>query len=152
MTQSVTLSSIMDRLTMARVAVVGDVVLDRYVEGNVERISPEAPIPIFSVRREKSMLGAAGNVVRNLSALGASVRIWAGIGDDVAGAEVATMLTEVPNCELSLKTISGRQTSIKTRFIASGQQMMRADRETVEDIPQVIHCLLYTSPSPRDRG
>ena len=124
MMQSVTLSSIMNQLTMAKVAVVGDIVLDRYVEGSVERISPEAPIPIFSVRREETMLGAAGNVLRNLAALGASARIWAGIGDDEAGAEVTKMLAEVPNCELFLKTISGRQTSIKTRYIASGQQML----------------------------
>ena len=144
MMQSVTLSSIMNQLTMAKVAVVGDIVLDRYVEGSVERISPEAPIPIFSVRREETMLGAAGNVLRNLAALGASARIWAGIGDDVAGAEVTKMLAEVPNCELSLKTISGRQTSIKTRYIASGQQMMRADRETVEDIPQAIQNAIVT--------
>ena len=144
MMQSVTLSSIMNQLTMAKVAVVGDIVLDRYVEGSVERISPEAPIPIFSVRREETMLGAAGNVLRNLVALGANARIWAGIGDDVAGAEVAKMLSEVPNCELSLKTISGGQTSIKTRYIASGQQMMRADRETVEDIPQAIQNAIVT--------
>ena len=96
MMQSVTLSSIMNQLTMAKVAVVGDIVLDRYVEGSVERISPEAPIPIFSVRREETMLGAAGNVLRNLTALGTSARIWAGIGDDVAGAEVTKMLAEVP--------------------------------------------------------
>ena len=144
MMQSVTLSSIMNQLTMAKVAVVGDIVLDRYVEGSVERISPEAPIPIFSVRREETMLGAAGNVLRNLAALGASARIWAGIGDDEAGAEVTKMLAEVPNCELSLKTISGGQTSIKTRYIASGQQMMRADRETVEDIPQAIQNAIVT--------
>tara|TARA_Y100001960_G_scaffold328847_1_gene418647 strand:- start:234 stop:1694 length:1461 start_codon:yes stop_codon:yes gene_type:complete len=138
MAQTATLSSLLKRLTMAKVAVVGDVVLDRYVEGNVERISPEAPIPIFSVRREESMLGAAGNVLRNLSALGASARIWAGIGDDVAGTEVAKMIAEVPNCISSLQTIVGRQTSIKTRFIAAGQQIMRADRETIEDIPRAL--------------
>jgi len=136
MTQSATLSSIVDRLTMAKVAVVGDVMLDRFVEGSVERISPEAPIPVFMVRREESMLGAAGNVLRNLSALGASGHIWAAIGDDSPGAEVAGMLANVENCAASLQTIAGRQTAIKTRYIASGQQMMRADRETVEDIPQ----------------
>ena len=79
MTQSASLSSIVDRLMTAKVAVVGDVMLDRFVEGSVERISPEAPIPVFTVRREESMLGAAGNVLRNLSALGASGNLWASI-------------------------------------------------------------------------
>ena len=81
------------------------------------------------------MLGAAGNVLRNLSALGASGNLWAAIGND-AGAEVAGMLATVANCDASLQTIDGRQTAIKTRYIASGQQMMRADRETIEDISQ----------------
>ena len=136
MTQSTSLSSIVDRLTTAKVAVVGDVMLDRFVEGSVERISPEAPIPVITVRSEESMLGAAGNVLRNLSALGASGNLWTAIGDDAPGAEVAGMLATVANCDASLQTVDGRQTAIKTRYIASGQQMMRADRETIEDIPQ----------------
>ncbi|MEC8205028.1 MAG: PfkB family carbohydrate kinase, partial [Pseudomonadota bacterium] len=119
--------------------------LDRFVEGSVERISPEAPIPVITVRSEESMLGAAGNVLRNLSALGASGTLWAAIGDDAPGAEVAGMLATVANCDASLQTINGRQTAIKTRYIASGQQMMRADRETIEDIPQECQDAIFAA-------
>lgn len=134
MTRSAATSTIIENLTSARVIVVGDVMLDRFVDGVVERISPEAPIPVFSVRRETSMLGAAGNVLRNLAALGASAHLLATIGEDAAGEEIAALVDEESNARATLIPLEGRPTSIKTRYIASGQQMLRADRETIEDL------------------
>ena len=90
------LSALIGRLAEARVVAVGDLMLDRFVEGVVDRISPEAPIPVFSMRRESSMLGGVGNVLRNLSALGAESELIAVIGDDAAGDEVANVADRWP--------------------------------------------------------
>ena len=114
----------------ARVLCVGDVMLDRFVYGEVERISPEAPIPVLHVSKDKEMLGGAGNVVRNLTSLGAKVRFVSAVGEDLAGRDVERLLGEQETAEALLVPVAGRQTSIKTRFIAGSQQLLRADRET----------------------
>lgn len=138
MTLSAATSTIVERLEKAKVIVVGDVMLDRFIDGTVDRISPEAPIPVFTVRQESSMLGAAGNVLRNLSAFGARAHLLAAIGMDDAGDEIQNLINEDHHMKATLLPVAGRRTSIKTRYIASGQQMMRADRETVEDVPQEV--------------
>lgn len=138
MTRNAAISAIVERLSGAKVIVVGDTMLDRFVDGVVDRISPEAPIPVFTVRQEKSMLGAAGNVLRNLVALGGTAQLMTAVGEDDAGCEVRGLIAEEAQTDVGLYGIPGRRTSIKTRYIASGQQMMRADRETVEEIPTVI--------------
>ncbi len=104
--------------------------LDHFVYGTVERISPEAPIPVLKVQRETRMLGGAGNVVRNISALGASATLVAVIGDDAAGQAVDELIKAEPHLKSSLLTIPGRPTSLKVRHVASNQQMLRTDRET----------------------
>ena len=116
-------------LSRARVLVVGDVMLDHFHYGSVERISPEAPIPVLRLERETAMLGGAGNVVRNLRGLGAQVRFVTVVGDDQAGKDVAAEIkaqgvTDKPVVE------AGRPTSTKTRYIAGAQQVLRADKET----------------------
>lgn len=113
----------------ARVLTVGDVMLDRFVSGTVERISPEAPIPVLRVLHENVMLGGAGNVIRNLAALGATGRFVGVIGEDDASRQLRALLAEHPGIEPDLAVAPGRQTSIKTRFVAGTQQMLRADRE-----------------------
>lgn len=113
---------------------VGDVMLDRYVYGAVERVSPEAPIPVLRIERERTMLGGAGNVVRNLAALGARAVFFAVIGDDEAGRDVDSLLRAEPGVELHLHTEAGRETAIKTRFVAGTQQLLRADHETVRPV------------------
>ena len=112
----------------------GDVMLDRYVYGTVERVSPEAPIPVLRVERERTMLGGAGNVVRNLAALGTRASFLAVIGEDDAGRRVASLLADERGVEPRLVTERGRETAIKTRFVAGTQQLLRADRETVRPI------------------
>lgn len=121
---------LLSRFGSARVLCVGDVMLDHFVYGTVERISPEAPIPVLKVQRETQMLGGAGNVVRNISALGATATLVAVVGDDAAGAAVAALMSAEPNLKPTLLTIKGRPTSLKVRHIASNQQMLRTDRET----------------------
>lgn len=121
-------------LAGASVLCIGDIMLDRFVHGVVERISPEAPIPVMRVEREVSMLGGAGNVVRNLVGLGAQVRFLGLVGDDPAGREVADMLAALPRVIPILEVESGRQTAIKVRFVAGHQQLLRADRESLDPI------------------
>ena len=109
---------------------VGDAMLDRFVYGAVERISPEGPIPVLRIEREAAMLGGAGNVVRNLVALGASPTFVAVVGDDDAGREVGRLLGDHSGIDPCLVVEGKRQTTIKTRFFASAQQLLRADQET----------------------
>lgn len=115
----------------ARILCVGDVMLDRYVYGTVDRISPEAPIPILAVLRETAMLGGAGNVVRNLAALKASCCFVSLIGEDPAGREVTHLIAAEPLVEPNLLPEPDRVTTIKVRYVAGSQQLLRADRETV---------------------
>lgn len=138
MTRNASTAAIVERLAGVKVVVVGDVMLDRFVDGTVDRISPEAPIPVFSVTHETAMLGASGNVLRNLAVLGGEVLLSATIGDDDAGSEVRSLVTQEGQSADGLHVVPGRRTAIKTRYVAAGQQMMRADRETVENIPDEI--------------
>lgn len=117
-----------------RVLCLGDVMLDRFVYGSVDRISPEAPIPVLRIRREAVMPGGAGNVARNLAALGAKVHLVAAVGDDEAGRQLMDEMSKTPGISHSLVAAAGRPTTVKTRFIAGSQQMLRADRETTEPI------------------
>jgi D-beta-D-heptose 7-phosphate kinase/D-beta-D-heptose 1-phosphate adenosyltransferase len=124
------LQQLLDRCAAAKIAVMGDLMLDRYVYGAVERISPEAPIPVMSRSRETAMLGGAGNVARNLAALGVRVALVGLVGGD-DGAVALTRLTESePGLDAELITDPGRPTTVKTRFVAGGQQLLRLDEES----------------------
>jgi D-beta-D-heptose 7-phosphate kinase / D-beta-D-heptose 1-phosphate adenosyltransferase len=122
------------QLKRASVLVVGDAMLDRYVYGQVKRISPEAPVPILTVEREVAMPGGAGNVVRNLTALGAAVAFLSVVGDDQSGSDLTGLIGGQPGVEPWLLVQGGRATTSKTRYIASGQQIMRADHEIARPI------------------
>jgi len=116
-------------LRRGAVLVIGDAMLDRYVYGKVERVSPEAPVPVLSVEREVALPGGAGNVVRNLTALGGAVAFVSVVGDDQAGSDLTGLIGGQPGVEPWLLVQGGRATTTKTRFIASGQQLLRADHE-----------------------
>ena len=116
------------------VLVVGDVMLDRYIYGTVERISPEAPVPILAVERDLAMPGGAGNVVRNLTALGAAVAFISVVGDDQAGSDLTGLIGGQPNVEPWLLVQGGRTTTLKTRLLAAGQHLLRADCEETSPI------------------
>ena len=114
---------------------VGDVMLDRFVYGSVERISPEAPVPVLRIERHATMLGGAGNVAANLEALGCVPRFLSVVGDDEAGSAVLRRFVEVRLADsCHIVTEHGRQTSEKTRFFAHHQHLLRSDSETVADI------------------
>lgn len=116
------------------VLVIGDVMLDRYTYGDVTRISVEAPVPILNIEREVALPGGAGNVVRNLTALGSAVAFISVVGDDQAGSDLTGLIGGQPNVEPWLLVQGGRTTTLKTRLIASGQQLLRADREQTDPI------------------
>ena len=110
---------------------IGDVMLDHFVYGQVERISPESPIPVLRQQHQFSMLGGAGNVMRNLIALGGNVIFISVIGDDATGRTLQNQLKSLTNVEAKIFTEANRQTIQKTRFIAQGQQLLRVDEEIV---------------------
>lgn len=126
------LISLTTDLNKARVLCLGDVMLDRFVQGTVERISPEAPIPVLNVSWENNMLGGAGNVVRNITALGAQVHFISAVGNDEAGFDVTRLVGETRGAKATLVNTGLRPTSVKTRFIAGQQQMLRTDWESSE--------------------
>ncbi len=123
-------------LAQGRVLCIGDLMLDRFVYGAVSRISPEAPIPVFRIEREVAMLGGAGNVMRNLTALGASGAFVAVVGDDPVGRTLTEMVGENKRIEPYLLVERGRPSTVKTRYIADGQQLLRADSETTRPVTQ----------------
>lgn len=129
------LEQLLDRFERAEILVVGDVVLDEYLWGDVERVSPEAPVPVVHLRDESTVLGGAGNVVRNVVALGGRSRFCSVIGDDAAGARVLDLLKELDVDVSGTVVVEGRPTTRKSRVVARGQQVVRFDRETVDPIP-----------------
>ena len=121
-------------LAHASVLVIGDVMLDRYTYGVVHRVSVDAPVPILTIEREVEQPGGAGNVVRNLTALGVAVAFISVVGDDVAGSDLTGLVGGQPGVEPWLLVQGSRTTTLKTRFIASGQQVLRTDREQTDPI------------------
>jgi D-beta-D-heptose 7-phosphate kinase/D-beta-D-heptose 1-phosphate adenosyltransferase len=113
---------------------VGDGMLDRFVDGEVLRISAEAPIPILQQHSENSMLGGVGNVARNIVALGGEAVLVAVIGDDDAGTRIQSLVAANEAILGGLVTAVGRQSTVKTRYVAAGQQLLRADLETTTPI------------------
>jgi D-beta-D-heptose 7-phosphate kinase/D-beta-D-heptose 1-phosphate adenosyltransferase len=129
-----TLQNLLSAVVGARVVAVGDVMVDRFVYGEVSRISAEAPIPIMHRSRENVMLGAAGNVARNVAALGGHASLIGAVGHDAAGNEALGLVGQDPGVEGFLVTDPGRPTTIKTRFVSSGQQLLRVDVESTTPI------------------
>ena len=116
------------------ILVVGDLMLDRYVDGTVTRISPEAPVPVLSQSRCQKMPGGAANVACNLAQLGVHVTLIGACGDDAAANDLATELLHFPTITFLPVPIVGRPTSLKTRFRAAGQQILRVDDEMTSAI------------------
>ena len=117
-----------------KILVVGDLMIDHYIWGTCERISPESPVQIVDVTRETTLLGGGGNVINNLKALGAEVSVSSVIGDDDNGAELLNMLNEIDINTKNIILQSGRKTSKKSRVVAVNQQVLRYDKESKEDI------------------
>src|SRR5262249_438571 len=122
------LVELLESASRCRVAVLGDAMLDVYLRGDVERISPEAPVPVVRVRERRHALGGAGNVGQNVRAVGAMCDLVAAIGDDIAGRHLCGMLEAIGAPVTSLVTVD-RPTTTKTRIVARSQQVVRVDEE-----------------------
>jgi D-beta-D-heptose 7-phosphate kinase / D-beta-D-heptose 1-phosphate adenosyltransferase len=112
-----------------RIFVLGDVMLDRFVYGHTERISPEAPIPVLLYQSETAMLGGAANVARNITALGGEVLLVGALGNDAEGDLVSGPLIANDRIEGRLVRVPGHPTTTKMRYVSGGQQIVRVDRE-----------------------
>jgi D-glycero-beta-D-manno-heptose-7-phosphate kinase len=128
------------RLAQARVLVVGDAMLDRYWFGGVDRISPEAPVPVVRITREENRLGGAANVAMNVSTLGAQCTLLTVVGDDDAGRSLRNLL-EQQGIHAVLGTDAQLQTVVKLRVIGRSQQLLRIDFENKPD-HEVLQSLL----------
>src|SRR5664279_66438 len=117
-----------------KVAVIGDVMLDTYWWGNVERISPEAPVPVVAVSKREKRIGGAGNVALNVQALGSSVALLTIIGDDEDGVQLRQLLQEKNIDTRFILESKKRITTNKIRIISRNQQMMRLDAEHTDDV------------------
>lgn len=126
-----------DKLKQCEVLVLGDLMLDRYLWGNVERISPEAPVPVFHIRGESDVPGGAGNVVSNLLGLGASVTVVGICGKDPEGERIRQLLHH-KKIQSHILTHYDRPTITKTRVIAQGQQMLRLDEEEIDSLDKSV--------------
>lgn len=126
----------MDRIRNRKpnIAVVGDLMIDHYLWGSCNRISPEAPVQVVSVEKESSVLGGAGNVITNLLSLGSDVSIFSVVGDDENGKEMKRLLSEASVKSINIFNEIGRRTTKKSRIISSNQQVIRYDDETTENI------------------
>lgn len=118
-----------EKFPLLRAVVIGDIMLDVFLWGTVNRISPEAPVPVVEIKRETYHLGGAANVAHNISALGGKVLLSGRIGDDYAGREILRLLGEKGIDATGVLTSSECPTTVKTRIIAHSQQVVRFDRE-----------------------
>lgn len=123
------IEAMLDHLTELRVLVVGDLLLDEYRSGDVERISPEAPVPIVRVHRSSSSLGGAANVARGVVSLGADCRLVGLVGEDREGEMLASLVDALGIATDGMTRTPDRPTTHKLRVVARGQQMLRLDRE-----------------------
>ena len=135
------LLELVDAFAGRRALVIGDVMLDEYVYGSVDRVSPEAPVPVVALQRREAQPGGAANVALNLASLGAEVSLVGLRGDDETGERLADTLTRSGIGQARLVTSETRRTTRKTRVMAQGQQLLRVDTE--DDAPP--------SPGEEDR-
>lgn len=119
------------------VLVVGDVMVDRYLTGAVDRVSPEAPVPVVRLLNDEDRLGGAANVALNLKSLGATPYLCSVIGNDMAGKQFLRLLPEHGISTKYMLTSFSRRTTIKTRIIASNQHLLRVDNEDKDDLDEI---------------
>jgi rfaE bifunctional protein kinase chain/domain len=130
-----------------RVLVIGDVMTDAYIKGQVTRMSPEAPVPVVDLQEQEQRIGGAGNVALNLIALGAKAILASVIGQDNAGKELEQMLQNAGIQTTALVVSAQRKTTIKTRVLSNGKQMLRIDSEDQHDLQPNEEALLKANIS-----
>ncbi len=132
------ITQILDNFLGRRIAVIGDLMLDRYYRGTVSRISPEAPVPIVDIEEETEYPGGAANVAYNLVMLGASPLLLGVVGNDSSGRQLRDLLGGLGIGDEGLLVDSARPTTVKTRVIASSQHIVRVDREQRKEIGEHV--------------
>jgi len=132
------LEHIITNIQSKKVLVIGDIMLDKYIFGSVSRISPEAPIPIINIENTKLLEGGAGNVIKNLNSLNIKTSFISIIGNDLSGKFLKTHFKKLKNVEYALLQDNNRKTTLKTRYIANGQQLFRTDEETVSPLNAIF--------------
>ena len=128
------MNNIFEKFNSLNVLIIGDVMIDSYIWGKVDRISPEAPVPIVRVTKKEDRLGGAANVALNIQSLGAKPLICAVIGDDFDGENFISLLKKQGLSDQGIIKIKDRPTTVKTRIIAHNQQIVRVDAETEDDL------------------
>jgi D-glycero-beta-D-manno-heptose-7-phosphate kinase len=128
------MNNIFEKFNSLNVLIIGDVMIDSYIWGKVDRISPEAPVPIVRVTKKEDRLGGAANVALNIQSLGAKPLICAIIGDDFDGDNFLSLLKKQGLSDEGIIKIKDRPTTVKTRIIAHNQQIVRVDAETEDDL------------------
>ncbi len=136
------LQPLLARCAGVRTACVGDLMVDRFVYGDVARVSPEAPIPVLARTRELTMLGGCGNVARNVAALGGHAALVGLVGGDAEAREAMRLVAAEPGVEGFLVTDAARPTTLKTRFVSSGQQLLRVDLEETHPVSGEVEARL----------
>ena len=125
------ISTIFSKFESLRILVIGDVMIDAYVEGSVTRVSPEAPVPIVNLKNRTRRLGGAANVALNLAALGATPVLTSVIGNDEGGTELLSLMEDAKMTTSGMEQSSDRKTTVKTRVIGNQQQLLRIDDEII---------------------
>ena len=139
--------NIIDDFNDIKVMVIGDVMTDSYVFGKVERISPEAPVPVVHITHREERPGGAANVAINLKALGAIPFLCSVTGDDISGSTFQTLLEKEGINTSYIQKVKGRKTTVKTRVIGNNHQLLRVDDETIEELSDNVgnafakHCI-----------
>jgi D-glycero-beta-D-manno-heptose-7-phosphate kinase len=128
------ITDIFEKFNKLNVVIVGDVMIDRYVHGKVNRISPEAPVPVVELQRTEDRLGGAANVALNIKAMGATPYLFSAIGSDTEGGHFLKLMSDNNLSTRGLLQIEGRPTTVKTRIMAGTQQMLRVDSEVTTDL------------------
>ncbi len=142
---------LLNNFSQLKILVIGDLMLDKYITGSVDRISPEAPVPVIHVRKKEARIGGAGNVATNLASLHCNVTLGGICGNDDSGQELADQLA-TNNIEQIFIFDETRQTTVKTRIIAQHQQVVRIDEEEIKPhLPELQDNLLNKMLANKDK-
>jgi len=126
------------------IAVIGDVMIDRYIWGSVNRISPEAPVPVVEVESESARTGGAANVANNITSLGAKAFLIGVVGNDYSGKEFRSILEQQGTSAEGIVTDDARPTTVKTRVIAHNQHVVRIDSEEKKDVNEAVQQKIFS--------
>ena len=131
-------TDLFDKLTQVNVLIIGDVMIDRYWHGKVNRISPEAPVPVVELRNTEDRLGGAANVALNIKAMGATPYLFSVIGSDTEGCDFLNLMTKNDLPTIGIVASDKRVTTVKTRIMAGTHQMLRVDNEITNDLDETF--------------